>query len=91
MPVGRNKDALDLLSLLRDKRREIDLELLAQRAKSADLTEHLLERIRDYAKRLRDDELDKIRFDMTGTRFPFTEKREIARFFSRLAELFRKK
>jgi len=91
MPVGRNKDAVDLLSLLRDKRREIDLELLAQRAKAADLTEHLLERIRDYAKRLRDDELDKIWFDMTGTRFPFTEKREIARFFSRLAELFRKK
>jgi len=91
MPVGRNKDAMDLLSLLRDKRREIDLKLLAQRAKAADLTEHLLERIRDYARRLRDDELDKIWFDMTGTRFPFAEKREIARFFSRLAELFRKK
>ncbi len=26
MPVGRDKDAVDLISLLRDKRKEIDLE-----------------------------------------------------------------
>jgi predicted nucleotidyltransferase len=89
MPVRRNKDVVDLLSLLRDKRKDIDLDTLAQRAKSADLTAHLLDRIRDYAKRLRDDELDKVWFEMTGTRLPFTEKREIRKFFSRLANLFR--
>jgi hypothetical protein len=49
-----------------------------------------LDRIRDYAERLREDELDKVWFDMTGTRLPFTEKREIGRLFARLAELFRK-
>jgi hypothetical protein len=90
MPVGRSKDAVDLLSLLRDRRKEIDLESLSERAETAGLTVHLLERIRDYAKRLRDDELDKIWFDMTGTRFPYTEKREITKFFANLAKLFRK-
>ncbi len=89
MPRGRNKDAVDLLALLRDKRNDINLTTLAQKAKSADLTAHLLDRIRDYAGRLRDGELDKIWFEMTGTRLPFTEKREIGRFFSRLADLFR--
>ena len=91
MPVGRNKDAVDLLSLLRDQRKEIDLNVLVQRAEDAKLTEHLLGRIRDYAKRLRDDELDKVWFDVTAARLPHTEKREIAKFFAKLAELLRKK
>ena len=91
MPVGRNKDAVDLLSLLRDQRKEIHLNVLVQRAEDAKLTEHLLGRIRDYAKRLRDDELDKVWFDVTAARLPHTEKREIAKFFAKLAELLRKK
>lgn len=91
MPVGRDKDAVDLLSLLRDKRKDINLEVLAQRIKAAGLTVHLLERIRDYAKRLMEDELDKVWFDTTATRFPFTEKREITKFFAKLVEFFREK
>lgn len=90
MPVGRNKDAVDLLALLRDRRKDIDLELLSRRARTASLTVHLLERIRDYAKRLKDDELDKIWFDMTGARLPYTEKREITKFFAKLADLLRR-
>jgi hypothetical protein len=91
MPVGRDKDTVDLLSLLRDKKKEIDLEVLAQRIKATGLNMHLLERIRDYAKRLREDELDQVWFDMTATRLPFTEKREIAKLFAKLVELFRGK
>ena len=89
MPVGRDKDAVDLLSLLRDKRKEIDLEVLAKRIKAAGLNMHLLGRIRDYAKRVREGELDKVWFDMTATRLPFTEKREIAKLFAELVELGR--
>jgi len=91
MPVGRDKDVVDLLSLLRDKREDIDPEALAQRTKAAGLTGHLMERIRDYAKRLREDELDKVWFDITATRLPFLEKRKMAKFFAKLAELFRGK
>lgn len=60
MPRDRNKDAVDLLALLRDKRNVINLTTLTQKAKSADLTPHLLDRIRDYAGSLRDGELDKV-------------------------------
>jgi predicted nucleotidyltransferase len=89
MPVGRDKDAVDLLSLLQDKRKELRLDVIVDRAKSAGLTKHLLERIRDYAERLRQDELDVVWFNMTGTRLPFTEKREIGRFLARFAQLLR--
>ncbi len=90
MTTGRNKDAVDLISLLRDKRNEINLTILAQRAESAGLTTHLLDRIRNYARRLRDVELDNIWFNMTGARLPFTDKREIRKSFSKLVDLFRK-
>jgi hypothetical protein len=49
------------------------------------------DRIRDYAQRLREGELDRVWFDMTGTRLPFTEKREIGKFFAKLSGLLRKK
>jgi hypothetical protein len=89
MPVGRDKDAVDLLSLLQDKRKELRLDVIGERAKSAGLTKHLLERVRDYAERLRQDELDVVWFNITGTRLPFTEKREIGKFFARLTERLR--
>ena len=90
MTVGRDKDAMDLLSLFRDRRDDIDVTLVAERAKAADLVEHLLDRIRDYARRLREGELDKVWFNVTATRLPHTEKRGIGSLFSKLAELFRR-
>jgi predicted nucleotidyltransferase len=91
MTVGRQKDQIDLLSLLRDKRDEIDLTLVAQRARSAGLDEHLLDRIRDYATRLRDGELDRVWFSVTGARTSYVEKRDMRAFFARLTELLRQK
>jgi len=88
--VGRDKDAVDLLSLFRDKRDDIDITLVAERAKAADLAEHLLQRIRDYARRLRDGDLDQVWANVTASRLPNTEKREIGRLFSKLAELLRR-
>jgi len=90
MTVGRDKDTMDLLSLFRDRRDDIDKSLVAERAKAADLVEHLLDRIRDYARRLIEDELDEVWFNVTATRLPHTEKREIGSLFSKLAELFRR-
>ena len=90
MTVGRDKDAIDLLLLFRDRRDDIDITLVAERAKASDLVEHLLDRIRDYARRLREGELDKVWFNVTATRLPHTEKREIGSLLSKLAELFRR-
>lgn len=89
MPIRRDKDAVDLISLLRDKRKELNLKAVAERSKSAGLTDHMLDRIRDYARRLRENDLDRVWFHMTATRLPFTEKREIGRVFSNLANLLR--
>lgn len=91
MTRGRDKDAVDLISLLRDKRDELNLQTVAERTESAGLTNHMLDRIRDYAKRLRGNDLDRLWFGMTATRLPFTEKREIGRVFSNLADMFRRK
>lgn len=91
MTVGRQKDQIDLLSLLRDKRDDIDLTLVAQRARSAGLDEHLLNRIRDYATRLRSGELDRIWFSVTGARLSYVGKRDVLAFFASLAELLRQK
>lgn len=89
MTAGRDKDTVDLLSLFRDRRDDIDITLVAERAKAADLVQHLLDRIRDYARRLREGELDEVWSNTTATRLPHTEKRQIAGLLSKLAALFR--
>jgi hypothetical protein len=90
MTVGRDKDTMDLLSLLRDRRDDIDIMVVAERARAADLVAHLLDRIRDYARRLREGELDEVWFNVTATRLPHIEKQEMRGFISKLAEQFRR-
>jgi hypothetical protein len=55
------------------------------------LTDHILDRIRDYAKRLREGDIDRVWFKMTATRLTFTDKREIGKVFLNLANLLRPK
>jgi len=89
MTIGRQKDAIDVLSLLLDRRNEVDLKSVAKMTEDAGLTKHLLNRVRDYARRLREGELARIWFSVTASRLPHIEKREIARFFAKLADLLR--
>jgi len=89
MPVGRQKDAVDMLSLLLDKGDEIDLMLLAERSEATGLRSHLLNQAREYARRLREGELDMIWFDVTASRLPHGEKRQIAKFFAKLVGFLR--
>ena len=89
MTIGRQKDAIDVLSLLLDRRNEVDLKSVAKMTEDAGLTKHLLNRVRDYARRLREGELARIWFSVTASRLPHIEKREIARFFVKLADLLR--
>jgi len=89
MTIGRQKDAIDIISLLLDRRNEVNPMSLAKMAEDAGLSKHLLNRVRDYARRLREGELGRIWFSVTASRLPHTEKREIARFFAKLADLLR--
>lgn len=58
-------------------------------AEDAGLSKHLLNRVRDYARRLREGELARIWFSVRASQLPHIEKREIARFFAKLADLLR--
>ena len=89
IPVGRDKDAVDLISLILDTGEQVDLESIAEKVKMANLGSHLLERVRDFAKRLRMGELDKVWVGMTASRLSHVQNREISRFLGKLADLLR--
>lgn len=90
IPIGRDKDAVDLISLLRDRRNDVNLRVLAERAKAAGLRDHLLSQVREYARRLVESELGEIWFTVTATRLSHREIREIRRFLANFANLLRK-
>jgi hypothetical protein len=89
MPLGREKDAVDVISLLLDKSRELDTKLLTQRASTAGFREELLARVRDFASRLRGGEADKIWFNETAVKLLHVDKRNIGRLLSALANQLR--
>jgi len=91
IPKGRDKDAVDLISLITDKSKEVDFELMAKTATGANLGIHLLDRTRDYAARVKKGELDKIWYGMTRARLSYVQKRELSRFLGRLADQLRSK
>jgi hypothetical protein len=86
IPIGRDKDAVDIISLVTDRSEDVDLELMKRIATKANLGVHILDRTRDYAARIRRGESDIIWTGMTGARLSFVQKRELLQFFARLAE-----
>ncbi len=89
IPVGRDKDSVDLISLILDRGKEVDLESVAKAAKASDLDTHLLERVRDFAAKLRMGELDRTWSGMTASRLSHVQRRETLRFLVRLADRLR--
>jgi hypothetical protein len=89
IPRGRDKDAVDLISLIADRGKDVDFRLMAKFATEANLSVHLLDRVRDYATRVKKGELDKIWSGMTGARLSFVQKRELLQFLRRLADQLR--
>ncbi len=89
IPVGRDKDEVDLISLVTDRSKDVDLELMGKIAKEANLGLHILDRTRYYATRIRRGELERIWTGMTGARLSFVQKRELLRFLASLADQLR--
>jgi hypothetical protein len=89
IPVGRDKDAVDIISLIADRSSDVDLEFMKKITTEANLRVHILERTRDYAARIRRGELDRIWTGMTGARLSFIQKRKLLRFLARLADQLR--
>ncbi len=87
--VGRQKDEIDVLSLLLDRRKDVDLALLSKKVEATGLTTHLLRRVRDYARKMKDGTLEGDWSSVTASRLGHVEKREIVRFLARLADSLR--
>ena len=91
IPTGRIRDTIDLLSLLLDKRTEINPTMLMSKIpKEAFFRKHLISQLGSYADFIRKGEVDKLWFDITGSRFPSTERREILRFIKRTVDMLKK-
>ncbi len=89
IPTGRDKDAVDLISLITDRGSDVDFGLMKKLATESKLNVRLLESARDYAARVKKGQLDKIWSGMTGARLSFTQKRRLLQFLAGLADQLR--
>ncbi len=87
IPVRREKDALDVLALLLDKKEEINPANLANKIKeNIALKKHVISQLRSYADFVRKGEAEKLWFNTTGSRITATERREILRLIRKTAD-----
>jgi len=90
IPVGREKDTVDILALLLDKREEINLVNLVNKIKELiTLRRHIISQLRRYAEFVRKGEAEKLWFNITGSRIPATERREILKFIQKMVNALR--
>ncbi|MDH5779070.1 MAG: nucleotidyl transferase AbiEii/AbiGii toxin family protein [Candidatus Bathyarchaeota archaeon] len=90
IPTGRGKDTVDILALLLDKREEIQLANLVSKIKeNIALRRHLISQLRSYAEFVRKGEAAKLWFNITGSRIPATERREILKFIRKMVDALR--
>lgn len=85
MPKGRpEKDAVDIVSLLLDRIKEIYIADVAKKSEKAGLTDHLLSQIQDFAKALQEGRIARIWSTVTGTTLTGVQLRGIQKFLREL-------
>ena len=89
IPVGREKDAVDLMALLIDKGREVNVAKLSEACEQWGLGSHLVSQLRYYADYIRRGEVDRLWFNLTGLRLTHVEKRATLRFIRHLINRLR--
>lgn len=90
IPVGREKDTVDVLALLLDKKEEIKLANLVNKIKqNVALRQHIIAQLRTYADFIRKGEAQKLWFNITGSRIPATKRREILKFIRNMTDASR--
>lgn len=90
IPVGREKDTVDVLALLLDKKEEINLANLVNKIKqNIALRQHIIAQLRTYADFVRKGEAQKLWFNITGSRIPATKRREILKFIRKMTDASR--
>jgi len=90
IPVGREKDTVDVLALLLDKKEEINLANLVNKIKqNIALRQHIIAQLRTYADFVRKGEAQKLWFNITGSRISATKRREILKFIRKMTDASR--
>ena len=90
IPIGRGKDTVDILALVLDKREEIKPANLVNKIKeNIALRRHIISQLRSYAEFVRTGEADRLWFNITGSRIPATERREILKFIRKMVDALR--
>ncbi len=90
MPKGRpEKDAIDIISLMLDRIQEISMQDVVKRCEQANLTDHMLSQMQDFARSLRDGETARIWSQVTGTTLTGAQVRNVQRFLRGLDKTLR--
>lgn len=91
IPTGRPRDTIDLLSILLDKKAEMNPAILVSEiSEEASLRKHLISQLRSYADSIRRGEVSKLWLSVTGSRLSSKERREIQRFIKMIVDMLKK-
>lgn len=86
MTKTREKDWVDIISLIMDQWKNLDLEKLSKRCAAAGLSRHISDSAFDLAGKIRTGNFRKIWLDWTGRKMTKKEEHQIARNLIELAE-----
>ncbi len=78
MPRGRpEKDAVDIISLIMDQSRNMDIPTIVKKCQEAGLTDHMLTQIQEFAEKINSGKVSKIWSNMTGVKLTGIQARSI--------------
>ncbi len=86
MTKNREKDLIDIVSLLFDQWKNIDLEKLSQNCASSGLSRHISDSVLDLVGKIRKGTFRKIWLDYTGKKMTMKEEQQIAKNLIEIAE-----
>ncbi len=86
MTKNREKDLVDIVSLLFDRWKNLDLEKLSQKCASAGLSRHISDNALDMVEKIRKGTFRKIWLDFTGKKMTQKEERQIVKNLIEMAE-----
>jgi hypothetical protein len=86
MTKGREKDVTDVVSLIMDKGRQVDVEKLACHCKRTGLKEHMTKRLNDFIVSVKNGEVKKVWESLTGKRIAWKVEQDTVKFMKRILQ-----
>ncbi|MGI0009239.1 MAG: nucleotidyltransferase domain-containing protein [Nitrosopumilaceae archaeon] len=85
IPKGRpEKDAIDIISLMLDQVKKIDIANIVKKCKEIGLTDYIRSQIQEFARKINNGEMDRLWSDVTGTKMTGVQRRSIQKFLREL-------